>query len=106
MRWPWVSRTAFDLVVAERDILRERNDDLVDNLKRIQRVRQGMREAPRVHRPRPDPIEPIPPEINDLYAGFQSEAVRNDTEMAIRELRQKGTPWSEIQRVLEAQVAT
>lgn len=30
MRWPWVSRLAFDVVVKQRDGLQERNDRLVE----------------------------------------------------------------------------
>ena len=44
MRWPWVSRLAYETVVSERDRLRAQNDELVDHFKRVDRVANGMTE--------------------------------------------------------------
>lgn len=103
MRWPWVSRSAFELLLDERDRLRARNDHLEDSLIGIQRVRHGMRETPRPAKQTHAP-EPIPEQVRAIYEGFNSKAVRDDIARQCRELRAGGTPWVEIQRALERQL--
>lgn len=68
--WPWVSRTAYDLVV-------EQNTKMLDELLKIRRREAGMPEHPRPE-PRPEAQEPvdIPDEIEELIMDFQSEGVR------------------------------
>jgi len=101
MKWPLVSRRAFDIVLDERDRLRARNDELHDSMIRIQRVRHGMKEAPR---PEPKPVVvQIPAEVRKLYAGF-SEVHRRDLDRQCRQMATQGTPWTEIMRLLEVQM--
>tara|TARA_Y100000310_G_scaffold273098_1_gene288399 strand:- start:12245 stop:12580 length:336 start_codon:yes stop_codon:yes gene_type:complete len=70
MRWPWVSRHAYDLVV-------EQNTKMLDELLRLRRREAGMPEQPRPD-PRPEAQQPaeIPDEIEALINEFQSEGVR------------------------------
>lgn len=102
MKLPLVSRRAFDLLLDERDRLRAANDSLTDNLVRLQRASHGLREAPRVPKPKVDLT--VPPEISELYAGFSTQAVKDEIERQAKEMRAGGTPWPEIRRVLEAEL--
>jgi len=103
MRLPLVSRTAFDLLLDERDRLRAKNDELVDGLMRVDRVRHGMKEVPRDSRPA-DKLESIPDDIRAMYEGFQSAAHRSEISRQVRQMRSCGTPWPEIGRALEVQL--
>lgn len=105
MRLPFVSRLAFDLVCAERDQLRAQNAKLTDDLVRIQRVRQGMREIPRPQ-PKPQANGPIkiPPEVQELIDGFNSKAVRDGLERDAETMHRGGAPWTEVRAALERQL--
>lgn len=98
-----MSRRAYELVLDECERLRFMNDKLIDDIVRIQRVRSGMREVPRGTKAPPKP-EAIPAEIRDLYQGYSSRAVKSVVEQQVRQMRANGTPWSEIGRVLEAEI--
>lgn len=102
MKWPWVSRLAYDLVLDERDRLRAMCDKLTDDIVRIQRTKQGLREAPRPPKERVDLT--VPPDIIDMIAGFQSPAVKDEVERQAKQLRANGTPWPEIRKLLETEL--
>lgn len=103
MRLPWVSRTAYDLVVDERNRLRRQNDELMETQKRIRRVHSGLPETPR-KRHKQEPIE-LPLSLEELIGGFASLAVRDDIRRQAREMHSNGTPFAEIERVLKVQLA-
>lgn len=99
MRWPWVSRIAYDLLLDERDRLRAKNDNWEDHVRRVKRKEKGMTELPAEKKV---PLEPIPGEIERIIQKFGSEAtrqgVRNNVLMA---RHRQGQPWSKIQQTLE-----
>jgi len=103
MSLPWVSRLAFDQVVDERDRLRTRVDKLTDDLTRVGRAKQGLRETPKPVKKREKP-EPMPPGIVDLISGFSMQAVRTNLERECRAMRMDGTPWSEIEILLDQKI--
>ena len=105
MKWPWVSRSAYDLLMEERDRLREQNDELLGTYTRIQRVRSGLRETPKPQ-PRKVETEKIPAEIEEIVRGFSSFAHRTNIRDQIRGMRANGTPFSEIEKALKAQVVS
>lgn len=85
IRWPWVSRLAYDQVRGERDRLLadvERLDarvaSLVDQVVRIQRSTQGMTEVPREQRQ----MQPMPSEIREIVMSAGDSRIRA---MQIRE---------------------
>lgn len=104
MKWPWVSRLAYDLLVDERDRLRAQNDDLLQTLKGIRRVGAGLKETPRKPKEQVQ-REPIPREIRELYLGFSSAGV-SALDFQVDELRRNGHPWPEIKKLLERQLET
>ena len=56
MKWPYVSRRAYDLLVAENARLIAQNDKLIDSQDRLRRFEAGMSEAPRAERKPPEPM--------------------------------------------------
>lgn len=103
MKWPWVSRLALDLVLDERDRLREQNKMLTNTVVSLQRKSFGMKEEPPKPTAARDPgwmTEEIPPAIAELVGGWDSEAMRSAVEIDIRNARRQGTPWGEIERLL------
>lgn len=94
-----MSRSAFDLVVEERDRLRAQNDDLMDHLRRRDRAEAGLRETP-VQKPG---REPIPEEVMDQINRWESRAVRDrQLEDAHRAYRLLGS-WDRVLEHLRAQ---
>lgn len=93
MKWPWIARSAYDVVVDERDRLRAQNDRLTDHLTRVQRREAGMTETPRAPRPA---LEPMPRDLHDHIRGFASKALqRTQLEEAYRR-HGRGEPWDSI----------
>lgn len=102
MRLPWVSRTAYELVLDERDRLRQKNDAWEDYSRRVARSKQGMTELPPERKPAP---EPIPSSLNHVIDKYDSEHTRQGLRNSARLARHRnGKAWSEIQAELEASV--
>ncbi len=102
MRWPWVSRLAFEMVREERDRLREHNDTLTTHNVSLQRKSFGMKETPTPERSK-DPewmTEQIPDNVMDVVGGFASEEMQNAMVIDIRAARRQGTRWEDIHRLL------
>jgi hypothetical protein len=95
MRWPWVSRLAYDTVAAERDWLRTDVERLQDALTRISRREVGLPEAPREVRPQ---VEPMPAELAQYVLGFANPETRRMAQRGLYEQRLKTGSW---QRVME-----
>lgn len=110
MKWPWVSRLAFELLERElqardREIerLNGRIDDLLDHRKRLQRVEKGIREEPRGAKAE---REQVPDEIRRLIMSFDSEAVQRQLENDVRRAREeRKLTWSEIYDRMVDQIA-
>ena len=102
IRWPWVSRTAYDLVIEERDRLRAQNDEWLDHARRVSRREKGMTELP----PQPrKPQEPIPSSLNYIIDKFGSEQVRQNLRNNARIAHHRGgKAWSEITAELETSI--
>ena len=103
MKWPFISRTAYDLLINERDRMREQVDDLQDHVQRITRRQEGMTESPREAK---RPIEAIPPELEAIIMRFGSEQTRTDMRNQARISRHRDArAWSEITAELEESLA-
>ena len=102
IRSPWVSRTAYDLVIEERDRLRAQNDEWLDHARRVSRREKGMTELP----PQPrKPQEPIPSSLNYIIDKFGSEQVRQNLRNNARIAHHRGgKAWSEIVAELETSI--
>ena len=98
MQFPLVGRTAFNLLLDERDRLRGQNDELLGSLTRIRRKESGM---PEEHARRRSIDEDIPPEVFRYISGFDSEIMQATIEEDVRRARTNGTPWKEIIEILE-----
>lgn len=79
MRWPWVSRRAYEVVLDEYSRAREDRDRLMaqittltDQIVRIQRFSQGMMETPR----EPRVAEPMPADIQKQIMSVSDDRIR------------------------------
>tara|TARA_R110002074_G_scaffold3352_2_gene17944 strand:- start:3660 stop:3971 length:312 start_codon:yes stop_codon:yes gene_type:complete len=100
MKWPWVSRMAYDLIVEERDRLRAKNDSWEDHVRRTDRKEKGMTELPAQKKA---PPEPIPPDLAYVIDKFSSETTRQLLRNQARIAHSReGKKWSEIRAELEA----
>lgn len=105
MKWPWVSRLAFELVADERDRLRLQNDQLIDATQRLSRRQLGMPETPKPGTPMP-PKEPptIPAEIEEIISMFESEGVRVTLRQQCQARVIRGSTWEQLRTELLRQV--
>jgi hypothetical protein len=100
LRWPWVSRLAFDTLAEDRDRLREQNDHLIDkigeameHMKRMDRLEHGVMETPRA--PRPD-IGPMPPRLLEHCNSWASPAQKKIARDMAYKRRRNGESWEHI----------
>ena len=99
MRWPWVSRRAYELLLEEREFLRGQ----IEALTRISRASHGLPEEPRKPKTK-RPTDPVPVEILELIAGFGSGPVQSMIRGQVETMREAGTPYGEIEKILKARV--
>jgi hypothetical protein len=107
MKWPWVSRLAFDTVVSEATYLREQLSQaalahaaLEKNLVRISRSEAGLTEEPRQPR---EPIGPMPDELVKYIAGFDRRETRREMTSEAWRRRGRGIPWETIKAEVMAE---
>lgn len=94
MNWPWVSRRAYDVVIDERDRLREQNDALLDHIRRVDRIEHGVPELPRQPRPA---FEPMPQELLHYINSYGDERFQKmQRDEAYKRHHKLGQPWSRI----------
>ena len=97
-----MSRTAYELLLDERDRLRDKNDAWEDHIRRVARSEQGLTELPAG---RKRPPEPMPPALNYVIDKFDSEHTRQGLRNSARLAHHReGKAWSEIQAELEQSV--
>ena len=95
-----MSRTAYDLLLDERDRLRAKNDSWEDHMRRVERKDRGMTELPTIRR---EPVEAMPPDLERVIDKFSSETIRQSLRNQARIARvREGKPWSRIQAELES----
>lgn len=94
MKWPLVSRRAYDVVVEERDRLREKVDDLTGAVVRMQRWEKGMSETPRQPK---KPTQPMPKELVAHCQGFRDPRTRRmERNGLLRRHVVNGESWDDI----------
>jgi hypothetical protein len=103
LKWPLVSRRAFDLALDERDRLRAQVDSLLDiiashqdHLRRVQRLDMGVREVPQAG-PAPGRQSEIPRELMEYALSVGNPAMREEL---IRDWRvsAKTVGWEEVRQ--------
>jgi hypothetical protein len=94
MKWPWVSRRAYDTVVEERNYLRDQMAWLLMHVQRMDRVEHGVPEAPRMPRP---VLEPIPRSLLSFIDEFNSPSIRKEIRDRCFQRHARGEPWSVIE---------
>lgn len=106
MRWPWVSRAAYDLARAtvaamteDRAWLRAQLETALDHNRRLERVAAKVHEVPVTPKPA---REPMPKDIRETFVDCWtgSEATRANQEAGIYALRAKLGSWDEVREEL------
>ncbi len=99
MKWPWISRRAYDIVLDERDRLRAVNDQLTEHLVRMHRVEHGVAYTPRPPRA---PVEEMPKSLVDYFAGLGGTPTAKHLEREVKNRHRAGESWASIQsKILE-----
>ena len=93
MRWPWVSRLAYDTVRGESDRLREQNAQLLAHITRMDRVEHGLGETPRPERLA---LQPMPGELKAYIASFATPAIQKTMRDQAYRRHAKGQSWETI----------
>ena len=100
LRFPWVSRLAFDVVVDECERLRSQNGTLVEALTRLRRAETGLSETPKAPRAM---VEPIPADVLEYCNAFLNPSIRKQNRDTVIRRRASGESWAAIRRsVLDA----
>jgi len=115
IRWPWVSRTLYDLVLSqneklwgqinsmvdreafnvvfeEREYLREKVSDLMDHTKRIDRVEHGLSEEERKERA---DLGEMPVDMQKYFSGWPPAIRQHQINLAWAQ-RRAGRTWDDI----------
>lgn len=103
MRWPWVSRLAYEAVVSERDHLRAETTRLTEAMTRISRREVGLPETPKEPRA---PMTPMPKELADYIRGFAGQSIQKSMRDTAYRMAAAGRPWPEIQALTMAEEET
>jgi len=87
-----VDREAFNLLVDERDRLVTQNADLLNHVRRIDRVEHGLTEEERKKR---EVLDDMPYEMKRYISKYRSPT-REYQEKLAWDRRKKGEPWADI----------
>ncbi len=99
IRWPWISRRAYDVVIDERDRLRAVNDQLMEHLTRMHRVEHGVAETPRAPKAK---AEEMPKSLVDYFDGLGNASMAKQLKRETENLHKGGESWNSIgSRILE-----
>ena len=93
IRWPWVSRRAYDLLGVVNEQVVAQNAMLIADLTRIRRFESGLTE---VRRPERAALEPMPQELYEYIKGWGSEAIRREQRAQAYRRHQRGEKWDDI----------
>ena len=100
MKWPWVSRLAYENMVSERDHLRMQLSQMaldrasvVAQLTRISRREAGLPETPKEAR---KPMEPMPPALAEYIRGFAGQSLQKSMRDQAYIRCAKGESWDSI----------
>jgi hypothetical protein len=95
MKWPWIPRSAFDAVVAERDRLIAQNEKLIDHTTRMSRVEHGRSEEPRAAR---QTIQEMPRDLFAHFAAFENKSIGRLQRAEAYRRHAQGTSWLDISK--------
>jgi len=99
MKWPWVSRRAYDLALEELHRLREQNTGLYEHFKRMDRTEHGLGEVPR---PARTAIEAMPETIQEYISGFAGQQTQKQMRDQCWRRHGRGEAWASIEADLQA----
>lgn len=98
MKWPWVSRLAYDAVVNERDWLRIQLQVEQNHNTRIERKLMGLPEISPVTR---KAIPPMPETLAEKIRQWGDENIQIDLTNRANNMARAGKPWSQIEAKLD-----
>lgn len=98
MKFPIVSRLAYDSVCSERDWLRAELEKTRDHKRRIERKERGLSEiAPKERKP----IPPMPDTMKEKIRMWGDEQIQKDLETRAYNLVRGGKSWAEAEDILD-----
>lgn len=102
MKWPFISRRAYDLLVEQRNLalqecdrLRQMHVKLTDHITRIDRIEHGVSEQPR---PPKKELEEMPDKLKRYIDGYGNSSQRGELRRLAKKRYREGTPWDTIRR--------
>jgi predicted transglutaminase-like cysteine proteinase len=102
MRWPWVSRLAFDAVCNERDYLRAELSKQREHAVRLERAATGLSELQPQKR---KTLERMPEDVAKLINMMGDENIRATEEAKAYNLALKKGSWEPVRQKLEEALA-
>ena len=94
MKFPLISRRAYDILLRDKERLEAQNDKLMDNLTRQRRYEAGMAETPRPER---KPAESMPHALRQYIGRWPPKTRKLQMNPAYRRYRSgQGESWPEI----------
>jgi len=95
IRWPWVSRLAYDQLLVDNEYLKTRLEVVFDQSMRIRRFESGLAETPR---PVKAIVESMPPALYQYINGWKSESTRREQRAQAyrRHAHGRGESWKDI----------
>jgi hypothetical protein len=94
----WVSRTAYDQLVNERDWLRSELTKAQDHAVRMERLTNGAPELPPKARKE---LPAMPKEIRDMINQWDSEITREHLEQRAYRSVARGKTWDDVKAILD-----
>lgn len=95
--WPYVSRRAFDLVMAERDRVVAQNERLTEHIMRMDRLEHGVGEIQPELKP---PPEPMTQDVVDWIRRWDSPITREELTRQAERLYARYRDWDMVLNVL------
>lgn len=93
MRWPWVSRLAYENATNTMEYFKEQNERLMDQMARMHRRLAGLPEVPRDARP---PVEPMPESVLSYCNSLSNKAMQKVARDAAMKRHAAGEAWEAI----------
>ena len=102
IRWPWVSRRAYDLAIERAERAEARVKELTDQIVRMARRARGMSEITPAGKERP--ASPVPSEIERHIQAYEDPLIRSEIRRAIIRRLEAGEAPGEILKALRTEV--
>ena len=102
MKWPLVSRRAFDTLASENAWLRAELEKHRDHERRIERKAHGLKEVPATP---VEPMDPMPANLLNYVRSFAPGAIRDRHERDLYAARRQHGTWAAVEAIMADEIA-